>query len=337
MVNELNQQIYTQKEIREMKERGIYTSSDEKSFKSDKQIKRELALKGELPVMTHKSDIKVHRDVYYYLERAKMKGDLMKEMSPRADREVKIHFPRTSILNITGDWHYGHPNCNEDRIKQEMEVIKNTPDSYFAFTGDLVHGIFWGGTGSSEQSATLDEQRLFLAALFDSTKGKVLLGISGEHDSKWAAKSGADPYFDFSERTGAPYIRGIAEVEMTVGEQSYKMVNQHRARGHSMYNKDHPTTRQSRFDLQGADIYTSNHNHRKKVAQEAIRVFGGARMITHGASGAYVSGDEFGDRSGFPKLKPEEMYGIAIRVHADRQLVEIEYDIIEAHKKWVQA
>jgi len=50
MVNELNQQIYTQKEIKEMKEKGLYTSSDEKSFKSDKQIKRKLALKGELPV-----------------------------------------------------------------------------------------------------------------------------------------------------------------------------------------------------------------------------------------------------------------------------------------------
>ena len=317
-----------------MKERGLYTNPENASFKSDKKIKRELALKGDLEGLTYGSEIKVPRDANYYLDRAKMKGDLMKEMSPRADREVKIHFPRTSTLNISGDWHYGHQNTKVERLKQEIEVIKNTPDSYYVLTGDLLHGIYWGGAGTSEQSATLDEQRLFLAAVFSELKGKILLGISGEHDSKWAAKSGSDPYFDFTERTGAPYIRGIAEVEMTVGEQKYKMVNQHRARGHSMYNKNHPTYRQSRFDLQGADIYTSNHNHKKQVSEEAVRVFGGARMVYHAASGAYLSGDEYGDRSGFPKLKPEEMYGCSIRVHADRDLVEVEYDILEAHRKW---
>ena len=313
-----------------MKEKGLYYPHGE--FKSDKQIKRELALKGDFPKF--ESNVKHPRDVYYYLDRAKMIGDLMKESSPRADREIKLTLPRTSILNISGDWHFGHPNTNVDRIKQELEVIENTPDSYLVLTGDLLHGIHWGGAGSAEQCATLDEQRLFLASLFTKLKGKVLLGISGEHDSKWAAKTGSDPYFDFTERSGAPYVRGIAEVEMTVGEQEYKMVNQHKARGHSMYNKNHPTLRQSRFGLQGADIYTSNHNHRKQISQEAVRVFGGARIITHVASGAYISGDEYGDRQGFPKLKPEEMYGVSLRVHADRDLVEVEYDILEAHRKW---
>jgi len=271
-----------------MKEKGLYYPHGE--FKTDKQIKRELALKGELPIF--ESNVKYPRDVYYYLDRAKMIGDLMKESSPRADKEIKIHFSKTSILNISGDWHYGHPNTDTDRIKQELEVIENTPDSYLVLTGDLLHGIHWGGAGGAEQSATLDEQRLFLASLFTKL------------------------------------------VEMTVGEQEYKMVNQHKARGHSMYNKNHPTFRQSRFGLQGADIYTSNHNHRKQVSQEAVRVFGGARIITHVASGAYISGDEYGERQGFPKLKPKEMYGVAIRVHADRDLVEVEYDILEAHRKW---
>jgi len=656
-------QIYDEKTIKMLKERGLYTSPNENSFKSDREIKRDLALKGELEGLSYDSDIKVPRDVNYYLDRAKMKGELMKEMSPRANGEVKLHLKDTSIFSIIGDWHYGHPNTHEDRIKQELEVIKNTPNSFIVFTGDLLHGIHWGGASGSEQSVTLDEQRLFLAAVFRELKGRIALGISGEHDcmdsktealtkrgwlthdkikktdefltlnpntellewhkythfhkytvkdlemvrintrdfdffgtdnhrffvqgrrnkkysfkpasefakqwwgneyipmagtfglppykisnnlialiawimadgwieknkririgqrqeksnyirnilknenidfseiinktkrngdkvdgkivkkrknfitfeikdkkvkrliikllkgnkhkipdfmwkvsdsqfeiflknfmladgtsnrkgsglifqknkkfindmqalcamhgyrsspyvysntygiqrrlnvckrtgmrfnsprkiskkekytgiiwditipngnfmvrrngksyftgnSKWAARTGADPYFDFTERTGAPYIRGIAEVEMTIGEQVYKMVNQHKARGHSIYNKNHPTFRESRFDLQGADIYTSNHNHRKQTATETIRVFGGARIVVHAASGAYVSGDEFGERQGFPSLKPEEMYGVSLRVHKDSHLVEVEYDILEAHKKW---
>lgn len=315
-----------------MKEQGLYAADG--SYRSDAEIKRKLALEGDLDGLVYESDIKVPRDVNFYLDRAKQKAGFMKEMSPRSDREVKIHLPDTSIISIMGDLHYGHPNTHYERIEQELEVIKNTPNSYVLFAGDLIHGIHWGGAGSAEQTSTLDEQRMFLASLFDSMKGKVIAGLSGEHDSKWASKTGADPYFDFSERTGAPYIRGIAEIDMDVGDQNYKQISQHKARGFSMYNKDHPTTRQSRFDLQGGDIYTSNHNHRCKVSQEAIRVFGGARILTHAASGAYVSGGEFGDRQGFPKLKPEEMYGVAIRVHAGRHKVDIEYDILDAHREW---
>ena len=157
-----------------------------------------------------------------------------------------------------------------------------------------------------------------------------LRGLSGfENESQ------VDPtYFDFSERTGAPYVRGVAEVSVDIDEQNYKIISQHKARGHSMYNKNHPTYRQSRFDMQGADIYTSNHNHRKQVSQEAMRVFGGAKMITHIASGAYVSGGEYGDRSGFAKLKPKEMYGASIRIHKNSHKVDIKYDILDAHREW---
>jgi hypothetical protein len=86
--------------------------------------------------------------------------------------------------------------------------------------------------------------------------------------------------------------------------------------------------------VQGADIYISAHTHRKQVSQEAVRHFGGAKKVTHISTGSYKTGDEYGDRNGFAKQKPEEMYGASLRLHEDKKQVDVEYDILEAIRKW---
>ena len=329
-VNSDNQQIYTKEEIKTMKENGLFINPHE--FKTDKQIKRELALEGTLPPLFE--DKRSLPNLNDYLGAAKKRADIMKEISPIHEGVVHIVLPNTSTLNIISDIHLGDSHVIIDRVQQELEVIQNTPDSYILFTGDLVNGIFWGGAGGGEQSLNLSEQGGILRSMFSTLKGKVLAGIPGEHDSKWIRKTGSDPYDMLEEMSGAPYIRGIAEISLDVGEQSYKIVAQHKARGQSMYNKNHPTYRESRFDLQGADIYISAHTHRKQISQETIREFGKSRMVTHVSTGPYKTGDEYGDTEGFVHQTPLEMFGASLRLHADRMLVETQYDILEAAKIW---
>ncbi len=317
---------YTPKTV---KEKGICLPNGE--FESDRQIKRKLALEGQTtPVF---EDSKFPRDLNTYLDIADKRAKEMAELSP-IHETARVSVAETSIINIMSDVHIGNPNVDISRFKQELEVIMNTPNSYILFTGDLVDGIFWGGVSGGEQSLNLSEQHGFLRSLFTSLKGKVIAGLSGEHDSKWASKTGSDPYDIMEEITGAPYLRGIAEIELNVGDQLYKIVAQHRARGFSMYNKNHPTYRESRFDLQGGDVYISAHTHKKQIAQETIRNFGGSTLVTHVSTGTYKNGDEYGDREGYAHQKPEEMFGAAIRLHADKKLVEVNYDILEAGRKW---
>jgi hypothetical protein len=180
----------------------------------------------------------------------------------------------------------------------------------------------------------LNEQYQFLRALFGEMRGKILFGVSGEHCSKWATKTGQDPYSILYEVSGAPYIRGTGEVEIEVGDQIYKLVVAHKMRGHSVYNKNHPTFREARFNLQGGDVYVNAHNHQKQISQEAIRTFGGSRMITHISIGTYKTGDEYGDRQGFVRQTPNEMYGASILLHKEEKLVEVLPDILRATKNW---
>jgi len=317
-----------------MRKEGLYYGPKEDTFVSKETIKKEMAMRGELPDLAFSSEIKYPVDIDRHLHLAQTRADQMKELSPRAENFVELTLPNASIVNIMADMHFGHPDVNIERIRQELEIIRNTPDSLIIFNGDLLDGIFWGGESGGEQSANLNEQRGFLTSLFSSLRGKIIVATSGEHDSKWASRSGGDPYSEFSERANAPYVRGVAEVLIHVGEQDYKIVTQHRARGSSIYNKNHPTFREARFDLQDADVYISSHTHTKQISQETIRKFGKADIITHVSTGPYKTGDGYGQRMGYPEQKEKEMFGAAIKLNKDRKLVEVDYSIVEAHNRW---
>ena len=312
--------------------RGLY--GPDGGFRSDRQIKRDMALRGDLPKLQHLTPIAKTRDIGDYLIAADKRSEQMKEITAKSENEVKISIPRTSNIHFMGDLHIGHPNTNHKRIHQELEAIANSGDDYVVLVGDIVDGMFWGGESQAEQSLSLSEQGGALKALFRKLRDKVLFAVSGEHDSKWASRSGGDPYGMLADETGAPYVRGIAEVELEVGDEDYKIVAQHRAAGHSMYNKNHPTHRQSRFHLQGADVYVSAHNHKKQVSQEAIRSFGESKQVTHIAVGPYKGGDNYGDRMGFVSQKEDELYGASIRVHDDKKKVDVKPDILDAISEW---
>ena len=315
--------------------KGIYTAPTEESFESDKTIKRNLALEGQVEPVYHTPLVKP-QTLKDYVGRAEQRRLSMKEASPIADNQVELSLPETSTINFMGDLHFGNPNTDNKRIQQEVEVIKNTPNSIVMFMGDLVDGIFWGGASQSEQNQSMSEQHGFLRSMFKELRGKVVVGVSGEHDSKWASKSGSDPYDIMTGETGAPYVRGIAKIGVNVGDFLYKIVGAHKMRGHSMYNKNHPTFRMEKFNIPGADVYVSAHNHKKQIAQDASQNFEGAHVVTHVAIGPYKDGDEYGDRSGFPQQHKEEMYGAAVRLHKEEKKVDVDRDILEAAKRWAK-
>ncbi len=309
-------------------EDGLYYSDG--SFKSDKDIKREAALDLGSPLIIE-SHVEEPLNVFENLDNARQRAESM--AYPNLGK-VEAYIPNTSIIAIIGDVHLGHPNVDHDRVAREIQAISNTPDVFVILTGDLVDGIFWGGESGSEQTQTINEQQAFVRSLFKELRDRVIVAVSGEHDSKWASRAGADPYSQFSEITGSPYIRGVAEISLNVGEENYQIVAQHKAKGHSMYNKSHPTFRQARFHLQGADVYLSAHTHQKQISQESMRDTEGSHIVTHVNTGAYKTGDGYGERMGYVSQNSDDMFGAAIRLHADRKQVDVSHSILEAIRQW---
>lgn len=315
-----------------MVEKGLYYSDG--TFKTDQSIKRKLALQGDLPEIVFQSPLKLPRDPDELLASVSERAGIKRELAPHSENFVEVTVQPDTIVNFWGDLHTHHEETHHDRIRQELEVMRNTGNSVVVLGADLTDGIHWGGEGGGEQVGSLTEQAQVMYSMLRAMKGKVLVGLSGEHDSKWAMRTGGDPYLGFTDLTGAPYVKGVGEVLIHCGDIDYKMVVQHRARGFSMYNKNHPTYREARFHLQDADIYVNFHTHQKQVSQEAIRKFGRSDVVTHVSGGAYKPTDGHGQRLGFVGQLSQEMYGASIRLHGDRRQVDIEWDILEAHRRW---
>jgi len=311
------------------KEAGLYTNSKDSSFKTTRQVRMEMQRNGELPDMQHLTPVPKTKSLNDYLDTADKRSKQIKELDGKSNNHVKVSFPDTTAVHVLGDLHIGNPNTDHRRIAREVEAIKNSEDKVI-LAGDLVDGIFWGGESQSEQSLNLSEQRGALRGIFRSLRDKIVVAVSGEHDDKWASKTGGSPYEILAGETGAPYVRGIAEVEAQVGEEDYNVVVAHKMRGHSMYNKNHPTMRMSKFNLPGGDVYVSAHNHQKQISQEAVREIGNkTRQVTHIAIGPYKTKDGYGDRSGFVEQGDEQLGGASFRMHSKRKKVDVEPNIEE--------
>ena len=152
-----------------MKERGLHYPDG--SFKTDREVRRKLALEGNLPpIIEGGQEPKKFKD---YVNIAIKRSKDAREFSPSAQGRVKVTVPDEATINFIADIHAFHPTTNHERLFQEVETIMETPKSYIVFGGDLIEGVHWGGA-SMEQVGSLDEQRGFMKKLFERTKGRVL-------------------------------------------------------------------------------------------------------------------------------------------------------------------
>ncbi len=318
---------------------GLYYSPDAESFKSSNQIKRDLAIKGEIErpsgAVLH-TPLPIKRDWDYWSTRLKERQSVFLETKEGETNHVKLGFDETTTLNLIGDIHAGSPWTDYDRVAQEADVIIGTPNSYVLAMGDWVDGFFFN-PAQFDQIEQAPEQFAYMRSLLKhyADNDKLLVCWGGDHDN-WAKKSGADPYADFAEDTGAFYMYGVGYITAEVGEQEYRISAAHRHGGSSIYNKAHAAMRLYRDNAQGADVVITAHTHQKGHVRQSVMEFGGEeRPVDFISVGTYKADDDYGRKLGFGKkdANASSMYGSAIVLHKDTQRVEYFDDIITANSR----
>lgn len=307
----------------EMPEKGIFINP--KEFKTDKQIRRDAET---FPVMETAKTFP--RDWEYWSNRLRQEQEIWRETSDIETDHVTIHFKEDTIINLIGDAHIGAPTTHYDRLEKEIKAICETPNSYVILVGDLVDGFFFN-PAQMEQIAQAPVQFRYMKALIEhlTNNKKLLLAYGGDHDG-WAKKMGTDPYDEFN-KLGAYYMQGVGHLTAKIKDQEYKITGTHQLPGFSMYNNTHPQMRASK-EIQGADIYFSGHTHVKGHAEQAIAMFGGlARKVHYISLGPYKSTDEYARKKGFGQQSKEQMYGCAIKLSADNNIIHYYDDILEAN------
>lgn len=311
---------------------GLYYGPSEADFVAGNEIKRKLAMQGELPTVD--TEIPIQRDWRYWDSRFRDRQSQYKETLQAPDRNhIHVTFKQRTCLNFIGDLHVGSPHTDYDRITQEAETIVNTPDSFVVAMGDWVDGFFFNPAEMHQMEQPF-EQRQYMISLLQhfAEHDRLLLSLSGDHDM-WASKMGIDPYEQFAGRFGAHFMNGVGYMTAQVGEAEYKLSMAHRHNGFSIYNHAHPAMRLMREEAQGADILVTAHTHRKGYARQAVKEFGGdSRKVDFIVVGPYKATDDYSQKKGFSDQTPNEMFGSAIILEAGEKRVTYYDDILHANQ-----
>lgn len=312
------------------------------SFKEDTEIKRDLALKeaNEHPQQpSYDTPIPEHKDFTYWNRRLGRRAREHQE-TDEAVKFAHITLPeRPCLVSLVGDYHVGNYSVDHERIEQEVVLIKETPFSYVGAMGDLADHMFWNPSQAYDESSQFPDQVEWVNAMFrylndGESPNKLLFSIVGNHDDKWAKKTGMSLYHNFSQKFGAYLFRGPSVLELQLGEESFRGLVSHQFLGGSMYNPNHPQTRAIRDHGLGVDIdfIFSGHTHRKGIQQQSYGDGRRGKRVVAGNIGTYKRTDSYGEDKGFFPATEEEMFGLSfIYLPKPRYIIGFD-DIMVAHE-----
>lgn len=317
--------------------KGLYRGANETSFVSDEQVIREAQIRTTSPqFLNYEPNLP---DWDYWNNRFESRAKQYQETQEFLQNHIEIQLPdRPCLVNFLSDIHAGSPNTDYARLKQEVDTILATPDSYIFLLGDEVDSFCWTETAINDTAEQIPQQyywfREFVRHL---SEHKRLLGLSmGNHS--WTRKLGISFYTMVQEVTDAPFNFGVTYYDLFVGGQNYRITGSHQFPGQSQFNACHPEERAIRFGgAWGSDIVVGGHTHNKQITQKPFQEFHNSRIVTEVSLGAYKTHDSYGSNLGFARHTPESMFGVSLMLDNKQKIVRPNYDIIQAHQLFSDA
>ena len=238
------------------------------------------------------------------------------------DREGFVEFKSEKPLafGLIGDPHSGNVFCNYDLFHSHLSLIKENPLFYAITGGDLTDSIFWGRGQHEQIENASDQQRYMLAALDWIGKNKIIAGYSGQHD-QWSAERGVTIYQEWHKRSGAYYFEGPSVLKIKINDQLYTLVGNHNPQGNSIYNDTHGENRESKFGIQGADVYFGFDTHKKGVSSQVAKTVHGDMWQYYVKSGPYKYGDDYARYSGMTPTADNQLGAVWLVLYPDRHSV----------------
>jgi len=109
-------------------------------------------------------------------------------------------------FHILSDWHYGNPFCNTKRILRDRDYIKDTPNAFVIFIGDLCESAIKTSKGDIfRQVGTPQDQRDWCTEQLYPIRDKVLGMTGGNHEERIYQDVGMDITKDIAKELNCPY------------------------------------------------------------------------------------------------------------------------------------
>ncbi len=205
-------------------------------------------------------------------------------------------------ISVISDQHIA-PNtaCDFVRMKEDAELIRNTPGFYAVFGGDGVDNHIKHRSAMIGSRTNPDEQWRLFDYYLQLFGDKILAVISGNHDAWTAQIGGVDYLSKLAEKNKICYAPAEARLNINVAGQEYKMVVRHQTgRFNSSLNQTHAVKRFYEYGEEIFDIGVIGHHH-----EAAVEMF-----IRHGLKryaarpGSYQITSPYSHQYGFANAIP---------------------------------
>ena len=208
----------------------------------------------------------------------------------------------------TSDWHVGHQYCAMEQLRRDLQLLSRTPGTYAMLGGDLFNNVIATSPMGSqfEEMGPPRMQKLLVEQALRWLQGRVLSMILGNHEGRSIAADDFDPVAYFAKKIGAVYFGSFGLLRLRLGEQEYSILNAHKFRMSSSFNKTHAAKRM--LDLiDDADIVFTAHKHDPAQESEIKR----KRPRFYGAAGTYEARSRYGKSLGYSG-SPADMPGVIL-------------------------
>jgi len=276
-------------------ESGLYTGAREDSYKSKENIQREKMFEGKMSVSYPDREIvdlsfeELHEE---FTRRAELRARVEKK---EYNTVIEIETDRPVAIGWLADTHVAGQDVDYDRLKWEIDEIKQNPYMRVLLGGDLVDGFCWNPAQFGDV-ANLDEQDLYFHKMLEYMgTDKILAGVMGSHE-KWSRRTGLDSYNDIRNRI--PIFDGIGTITLRINGIEYVGAMAHELKGNSYINPNH---QQKRFVLEndGYDFVLSAHTHNGAEQSQVMPSAKGSRKVVFLSGKTFKRADDFLDTKGF--------------------------------------
>ena len=237
--------------------------------------------------------------------------DTWKEYEEKNEQKIARHkasgryvaeFPHEVIgVTFISDQHIaGNQICDLKRMREDAELIANTPGLYACLGGDSIDNhikhrsaILAARTTPGDQYELFDH---YLSLFSDSILGV----ITGNHDDWTVQVAGTDVIASICKQHGIACSSDEARVTAHVGDVEYKLAWRHKYRFNSSMNQTHSPKQWYRFGPEPFDIGCVCHHH--ETAVEASLMHG--QQVWTCRPGSYQINSSYGRQGGYNDSLP---------------------------------
>tara|TARA_R100000152_G_C6763643_1_gene188097 strand:+ start:569 stop:1597 length:1029 start_codon:yes stop_codon:yes gene_type:complete len=237
--------------------------------------------------------------------------DVWKAYEQRNEQKIARHkaegryiaeFPNEVIaVSFISDQHIaGNHICDLKRMREDAELIANTPGLYACLGGDSIDNhikhraaILAARTTPGDQYELFDH---YLSLFSDSILGV----ITGNHDDWSPQVAGVDVIASICQQHGIACSSDEARVTAKVGDTEYRLAWRHKYRFSSSMNQTHSPKQWYRFGPEPFDIGCVCHHH--ETAIEASLMHG--KQVWVCRPGSYQINSAYGRQGGYNDSLP---------------------------------